>query len=192
MSSRNGEIYRSVNVSAHHGPQIVWMRLGLAWDTDPNTASPRRIWGLADLDATHLGHSMVYDLKTATPPLVIADLDRRGHDRFTFHSGADIWISRDELLKGFRVLDVAAPETYYGVPVPAELVSNWGELEVEWWKRGVKAAVNHITGALKDMADAFETHDVETPAPGQDPPESGEATEGGHFGAGSGAWRNPT
>lgn len=147
---------RAVTITVVHGDVPTQDILGFGYSPDPRDATKlRKIWGLADRDGATLS-SMSYLWEPAhgsTPALMLADMDKAGTTRFYFHTGGSgLWAPVTELRRALRELGAVAPAEINGVPVPEEITRNWGEVETEWWRRGVVAATAHVANELRRAA----------------------------------------
>lgn len=157
-TTNEGRITRSVEVQVMAGGQAARLTLGLQYGTDPSTNERRQLWGVVDNCGRYLTH-MAYSVRDANPAMLIHGMEIRGHDVFRFHTGIPIEITPEELLRAGRALDIVAPEMYQGVPVPEVMLPNWNEIEAEWWRRGVRAAVEHLLKGGKPAGKWLMTED---------------------------------
>lgn len=133
-------VARSVEVTVTVQGRESTMVLGLQGDRDPLSKDYRQIWGVVDPSGLYLTF-VAYSVRDANPAMLLRDMERKGHDRFVFHTGTMTSITPEELLRAGRELGIVPPVRYQNTPVPPELFTNWNEIEAEWWRRGVRAAV---------------------------------------------------
>jgi hypothetical protein len=159
---REGRIHLETPIKVFRGTRdSEILSLGLAHGIDPVTGLKRKLWGLVDSHGGYLSH-MCYEVSRPLmgPPALLADLRKRGADRFTFHSGIPLWTTLEELTRALVDLGLAAPDRYRGVKVPEALVPNWDQPEADWWRRGVDAATLSMSLKLHGLAEEIQVEGI--------------------------------